>query len=98
MRQYVFLFLTLFLTLFQTLCAVGAAGEPESLDLSYYLPADVSYDPSVPTPRSVLGSEVGEWHVRHDQLVQYMEALAAASPRVSIQEYARSHEGGGSSS
>ena len=46
----------------------------------------------VPTPESVLGWEVGDWHVRHDQLVQYMQAVAAASPRVSLEITGYTHE------
>jgi hypothetical protein len=60
--------------------------------LDYYLPDGVKYDSKIPTPKSVLGSEVGEWHVRHDQLVNYMYAVAEASDRVTISEYARSYE------
>lgn len=60
--------------------------------LDYFLPAGISYNPDIPTPKSVLGAEVGEWHVRHDQLVNYMYAVAEASDRVSISEYARSYE------
>lgn len=57
-----------------------------------YLPKGVSYDPEIPVPAEVLGSPVGEWHVRHDQLVQYMQLLAEKSDRVSIVETGRSHE------
>ncbi len=60
--------------------------------LADYLPDDVTYDPAVPTPQAVLGFEVGAWHVRHDQLVRYCEALAEASPRVALETYAHSHE------
>lgn len=60
--------------------------------LDYFLPEGVSYDESIPTPKDVLGAEVGEWHVRHDQLVNYMYAVAEASDRVTISEYARTHE------
>lgn len=60
--------------------------------LDYYLPDGVTYNSEIPTPKSVLGTEVGEWHVRHDQLVNYMYAVAEASDRVTISEYARSHE------
>jgi hypothetical protein len=56
------------------------------------LPADVVYDPQVPTPASVLGWEVGDWHVRPDQIVRYFEVLAEASPRVQLETYARTHE------
>lgn len=57
-----------------------------------YLPSGVSYNPNIPTPESVLGANIGEWHVRHDQLVEYMKRLAEASDRVSIEETGRTHE------
>ena len=57
-----------------------------------YLPADADPDPAVPTPASVLGWNVGDWHVSHDKLVHYLYALAEASPRVSIKEKGRTHE------
>jgi hypothetical protein len=57
-----------------------------------YLPADMDPDPAVPAPESVLGWEVGDWHVSHDKLVHYMYALAETSPRVSIKEIGRTHE------
>ncbi|MGQ8366484.1 M14 family metallopeptidase [Glaciecola sp. 1036] len=56
-----------------------------------YLP-DVSYDPKIPTPESVLGYPVGTWHVRHDQLVRYMHVLAESSDRVSIEVTGYTHE------
>lgn len=60
--------------------------------MEYYLPAGVSYDPAIPTPEDVLGSVPGEWHVRHDQLVNYMTTVAEASDRISIEVFGRSHE------
>ncbi len=57
-----------------------------------YLPADADLDPAVPAPESVLGWEVGDWHVGHDALVNYLYRLAEASPRVSIREIGRTHE------
>lgn len=57
-----------------------------------YLPADTEYLNTIPTPTEVLGAQVGEWHVRHDQLVTYMRALAASSERVSLVETGRTHE------
>ncbi|MEM7107210.1 MAG: M14 family zinc carboxypeptidase [Bacteroidota bacterium] len=62
------------------------------VDLQYYLPEGMNYDPSIPTPSSVIGHEVGEWHVSHDRLVHYMYAVAAASDRISIQEFGRTFE------
>lgn len=60
--------------------------------LKDYLPTDVTYDPSIPTPKEILGYEVGEWHVRHDQLVRYMEVLAEKSDRFTIEVTGRTHE------
>ena len=34
-----------------------------------YLPPDANPDPGIPTPESVLGWDVGDWHVSHDRLV-----------------------------
>jgi len=61
-------------------------------DLDYYLPDDVEFDPAIPTPEEVIGHQVGEWHVTHDKLVSYMYAIAEASDRVTIEEYAKSYE------
>jgi hypothetical protein len=57
-----------------------------------YLPPDADPDPGIPTPESVLGWDVGDWHVSHDQLIHYMQTLAAASPRVSIKVIGYTHE------
>ncbi|MDX2305027.1 MAG: M14 family metallopeptidase [Microscillaceae bacterium] len=62
------------------------------VELSYYLPQDIRYNPKIPTPKSVLGFEVGEWHASHDQLLFYMRSLDAASDRISLQEFARTYE------
>ncbi len=57
------------------------------------LPVEFDYDPAIPTPASVLGHEVGEWHVRHDRLVRYMERLAEASERLTLEVQGTTHEG-----
>ncbi|MCD6180748.1 MAG: hypothetical protein J7K39_12685 [Bacteroidales bacterium] len=61
-------------------------------DLNYYLPKDVNYDINIPTPKQVLGYEVGDWMVSHDQLIKYMETIAESSDRAILVEYARSYE------
>lgn len=62
------------------------------VSLSYYLPQNVTYKQDVPTPRSILGFEVGEMLVSHDKLVEYMKVLAKHSDRMIYEEYARSYE------
>lgn len=60
--------------------------------LETYLPTNVDYDPNVPTPDEALGYGIGTWHVRPDQVVDYMRRLAAASDRVTLEEQGRTHE------
>jgi len=73
-----------------SLPAVPAAAQPPA----ELLPETASYDPAVPRPEEVLGWEVGEWHVRHDQLVEYVRRLAESSDRVLLEEQEeRTHEG-----
>ncbi len=57
-----------------------------------YLPEGQNYDSSIPKPADVLGYPVGTWHVRHDQVVSYMHALAEASDRVSLEVTGYTHE------
>jgi len=78
------------------LLLVGALAPPATAEeLSYYL-ADAgdpaAYDADVPRPSAVLGYEVGEWHVRPDQLNAYMRAVAASSERVTVSVQGRTHE------
>ncbi|MCX2738926.1 M14 metallopeptidase family protein [Pontibacter anaerobius] len=60
--------------------------------LSYYLPAEASYNSNIPTPKDILGYNVGEWHASHDQLVMFMREMASLSDRISLTEYGRTHE------
>ncbi|MCF6294195.1 MAG: M14 family metallopeptidase [Flavobacteriaceae bacterium] len=62
------------------------------IDLSYYLPQNVTYNQNIPTPESVIGYQVGKWHVTHDKLVQYMYALANASNRITIEDRGKTFE------
>ncbi|MEB2783436.1 M14 family zinc carboxypeptidase [Algoriphagus persicinus] len=78
--------LLLLLLSFLALCTYA------QVDLNYYLPTGYTYDESIPTPKEILGYEVGEWHVSHDQLVMYMKAVAEASNRVTFEETGRTYE------
>ncbi len=60
--------------------------------LSYYLPQHITYNPDIPTPKQLLGYEVGEWHISHDQLISYVKQMDEASERITLEEYGRSHE------
>ena len=58
--------------------------------ITYYLP-DIQYNPDIPTPEEVLGYQVGEWHVSHDQLINYAKNIAEASERVTIDTETRTN-------
>lgn len=55
------------------------------ISLDYYLPQNVTYNKNIPKPTDIIGHEVGQWHVTHDKLVQYMYAVANASNRITIE-------------
>ena len=61
-------------------------------NLSYYFGNYTNFDESIPKPSEIIGHEVGEWHVTHDKLVQYMYAVAEASDRVLIEETGKTYE------
>ncbi|WP_082994893.1 MULTISPECIES: M14 family zinc carboxypeptidase [Aquimarina] len=64
----------------------------DDLSLEYYLPKNVTYNPDIPTPQSVLGYVPGKWHVTHDKLINYMQALAKASSRITIEDRGKTFE------
>jgi hypothetical protein len=66
--------------LFSTLLFFCALGGAFAQPLSYYLPSGYTYRSTVPKPDEVIHHHVGAWHVTHDRLVNYMQALAAAAP------------------
>jgi len=74
-----------------TLIALNLSAQ-EQFELSYYLPQNIQYNPSIPTPESIIGHKVGEWHVTHDRLVAYMKALDKASDRISLEDRGKTFE------
>ena len=78
----------LVLSLLVTISSLPAQTE---VDPAEALPS-IARDAGVPPPASVLGFDVGRWHVRPDQIVDYFRTLADASPRVALIEYGRTHE------
>lgn len=58
-------------------------------NVSTYLPKGSDYQPAIPTPESILGFGIGERHPRHDQVLSYLQQVAATSDRVNIAEMGR---------
>jgi hypothetical protein len=73
------------------------APTPSALSgLDYELPIypeGADHDPAVPSPDAVLGFPAGRRAATPEQIVAYARAVADASDRVQLVEYARSYEG-----
>jgi len=77
-----------------TTAIVHAQAQAQSqFEMSYHLPQSISYNKNIPTPESVIGHKVGEWHVTHDKLVEYMKAVAKSSDRITIEDRGKTYEG-----
>jgi hypothetical protein len=75
-------------------CLLSIANCLFTQDLKYYLPDSITYNSSIPKPKDIIYHEVGEWHVTHDRLVNYMKAIAAAAPdRVKLETMGFTYEG-----
>ena len=59
----------------------------------YFLKSNHIYNSKIPSPQSILGHEIGEWHVSHDKLSQYMYELASKSDRITIENRGTTYEG-----
>ena len=87
MKKYTFLIVVFLLGISKNIA------QDYSVNLDYYLPTNVSYNPSIPTPKSSIGHQVGDWHITHDKLVQYMYTLASSSDRITIENRGTTFEG-----
>lgn len=72
---------------------VGLLSAPAAEPDSYYLPSgDSSYNTTIPTPAQFFGFQIGEWHLRNDQIVAYLRELDRLSDRISVRDLGRSLE------
>jgi hypothetical protein len=95
LRTFLLFFLSLVtfsITINISVAGISPINEKATSTMSFYLGQDHQLNPDIPTPESVLGFQVGEWHVRHDKLVEYMYALADASPRVKVEQIGSTYE------
>jgi hypothetical protein len=75
------------------LVAGPAAAQELPLTVDVPLPGVERYDDAIPTPQEVIGHTIGERHTYPHQVVDYFQAVAAASDRVAYGEHARTYEG-----
>ena len=52
-----------------------------------------TFDPAIPTLRSVLGYDFGERITRHGEMERYLNAVAAVSPRIQVRQIGQTYEG-----
>ncbi|NND15462.1 MAG: zinc carboxypeptidase [Eudoraea sp.] len=76
-----------FLTIGLLLCSASVLAQ------DYFFEKFHPFNADVPSPENYLGYGIGDHHTRHDRIVGYLEALAAASDRATLHEYGRTHEG-----
>ena len=65
----------------------------QELDLNYYIPSNQNYNDKIPTPKEIIGHQIGEWHITHDKLVEYMKILAKSSDRITLEDRGKTFEG-----
>jgi hypothetical protein len=62
------------------------------VQMDYYLNDMSHYNSSIPTPESVIGHQVGEFHVSHDKLSHYVQELSKSSKRVKLVKRGKTYE------
>ncbi|MDN3669458.1 M14 family metallopeptidase [Echinicola jeungdonensis] len=71
------------------LLAIQASAQ---VSLDYYLQDGFEYNPEIPSPESVLGFQIGEWHASPEQVYRYMKILSEKSERVKLETIGRTYE------
>lgn len=72
--------------------AFSAVSAVVAEELPYFVPAGAQYDPSIPTPKDVFGYDTGDYISNPGSVVQYIQTVAAASDRISLEVIGRTHE------
>ena len=76
------------------LLAAAASAQPQvPLTAEYAVEGTTRYNASAPTPQEVLGYTIGERHTRPEEVVRYLQAVAEASPRVTMGTHGTTYEG-----
>ena len=74
------------------LCLLSSFYTNAQVSLNYYLNDNIDYNDNIPTPKSIIGHEVGEWHVSHDKLSQYVIKLSEVSSRIKLINRGKTYE------
>jgi len=77
-----------FFCLFATFFAITT----QAASVEKYLPAGHNYKNEILKPTESLGFGIGERHVRHDQLLNYLETITEQSERIQLTEMGRTQQ------
>ena len=61
-------------------------------DITYFLPQDEELNDDIPTPSEILGFNIGDWHLNHDKLIDYMTKLSKSSNKIKIENRGYTYE------
>ena len=61
-------------------------------NLNYFLPLDEKFDDIIPKPNEILGFNVGDWHINHDKLIDYLTKLSKSSKKIKIENRGYTYE------
>ena len=61
-------------------------------DITYFLPKDEKYNDNIPKPSEILGFDIGDWHINHDKLVNYLTELSKSSNKIKIENRGYTYE------
>ncbi len=62
------------------------------VDKDYFLPTNEKYNDSIPKPNEILGFNVGDWHINHDKLTDYLTKLSESSKKIKIENRGYTYE------
>ena len=62
------------------------------VDKDYFLPTNEKYNDGIPKPKEILGFNVGDWHINHDKLIDYLTKLSESSKRIKIENRVYTYE------
>ena len=62
------------------------------VDKDYFLPTNEKYNDGIPKPKEILGFNVGDWHINHDKLIDYLTKLSESSKKIKIENRGYTYE------
>ena len=62
------------------------------VDKDYFLPTNEKYNDDIPKPKEILGFNVGDWHINHDKLIDYLTKLSESSKKIKIENRGYTYE------